>query len=456
MKYLSKGKRAFFLSIFLGLSSVFPIFSQGQLFLIDGIAVVIGGETIKYSDLDKRVIAYAMQSGLSETEVSRCQTLKKMMEEKLLAHQAKQDSILPKPSEIEAQLEQRLEYIMQRVGSRESLEAFYRKPYAMIKDEMYAQIEALLTAQRMQQKIMSEVQVSPYEVKTYYNSKPKDSLPEVEAQVQVLRIVKYLKPSQASSQAIVEKLKSIKRDILSGTSTFKSKAILYSQDPGSSSKGGLYINVKKGQFVKEFEAVAFNLKEGEVSDPFRTKYGYHIVKLLSRKGSNVDLRHILIKPELDAEALERTTTYLDSIKNGILDGELTFLEAVKSFSDEAKTDEQQATMILTQEVKNLPREVHMALESMDQGAISQPIFVEDERQALTSLSLYKLIKKIPRHKAGYQADFLMLKNLIAEKKRKKALEKWILDKKKQVYIWLGDEVSECQQAENNRSGNFAK
>ena len=451
MKYLSKNKRTFSLWIFLSFATS-AAFSQEQLFLIDGVAVVIGAQTIKHSDLDKRIYAYALQSGISEEEVSRCQTLEQMMTEKLMAHQARIDSVLPKPSEINAQVDQRLDYIMQRVGSRERLEAFYRKPFAVIKDEMYEQIKALLTAQRMKQKVMLEVQVSPYEVSAYYKSTPRDSLPDVEEQVQLLRIVKYLKPSLSSRQAAIEKLKSIKRDILSGSSTFKSKAVLYSQDPGSTSTGGLYNNVRKGQFVKEFEAVAFNLKEGEISDPFLTKYGYHIVKLISRKGSNIDLRHILIKPELGAEVIERTTAELDSIKDEVLDGTLQFPEAAFQFSDETREKGKEVKDVFTADVKSLDRGVHMAIDEMDQGAISAPLLEQDEKEAISTLSLYKLIKKLPRHKADYKEDFLLLKNLITEKKREQVLKKWIADRKKEVYIWLGDQISDCEQTKSWKKG----
>lgn len=450
MKILQRGSFLFFLWI------PFSVVAQeGSLFLIDGVGVVIGSQMIKQSDMDKQIIQYAMQSGQIEEEVARCEVLEKMMLDKLLIHQAKLDSITPKESEIKAQVEQRLQYILGRVGSKENLESFYKKSLTVIKAEMHDQISQLLTAQRMQQKIISDANVSPYDVRKFYDAMPLDSFPQVDEQVRLLELKKKLEPSDEARQEAIDRLTQIKEDVLAGAS-FKSKAVLYSQDPGSISKGGLYENVRRGQFVKEFEAVAFNLWEGDISDPFLTKFGYHIVQVLRRKGNKIDLRHILIKPVIDAQTEEYAINTLDSLRKLLVSDQLTFDQASKFLKKDTYRTDQNQSEEKKVDVKDLSREVHFAIKDLEERQISDPVREEDERSGDQTITLYKIIRKIPKHQADYQEDFLIFKNLALQESRKNILDSWISEKRKRTYIWLGEEASQCDFAPDWKGQEVAR
>jgi peptidyl-prolyl cis-trans isomerase SurA len=193
-----------------------------------------------------------------------------------------------------------------------------------------------LTAQRMQMTVVEGIEVTPSEVREYYENLPQDSIPLINEEVELSQIVKYPEISKEAEQEVIDKLKSLKERIENGTS-FSSMAILYSEDPGSNKKGGEYKAIQRGVFVKEFEAIAFNLKRGEISDPFKTEFGYHIVQLLEKRGEELDLRHILIKPKMTQENLQEAKNFLDSIAVAINKGDMTFEEAANKYSEDEQT-----------------------------------------------------------------------------------------------------------------------
>jgi peptidyl-prolyl cis-trans isomerase SurA len=257
--------------------------------------------------------------------------------QKLLVHHAEVDSVEVGDEEVEGNMDRRIQQLIAQMGGdRRKLEDYYGKSIIEIKEEMRPLMKEQLTAQRMQFAITDGVEVTPTEIQEFYNSIPQDSLPLINTEVELAQIVKYPDVAEEAKQEVIDKLNDLRERILNGSS-FASMAILYSEDPGSNKNGGMYNGIKRGQFVKEFEAVAFNLQADEVSEPFETEYGYHIVQLIQKRGEELDLRHILIKPKLSQENLEEAKAFLDSISSMITAGNLTWDEAAEQFSDDEQT-----------------------------------------------------------------------------------------------------------------------
>ncbi len=415
---------------------------------VDGVVAVVGKSAIFKSDIQKQVIQYKMQNPQQEYQGDLyCIMLEQLMYGKLLSHQAIEDSIEVKETQIQDAVKRRFEMLVSRIGSIKKLEEFYKKSREDIKDQMYDVIGNQLLSEQMQQKIISKVDVTPYEVKSFFESIPKDKLPQVGTQVKLSQIVIYPKMDKKTKQETIEKLNSIRQDILDGSS-FKTKAVLYSQDPGSSRKGGEYKGVKRGQFVKPFEAIAFNLDEGEISEPFETQFGYHIVQLQKRKGDELDLRHILIKHKVSEESLQEAKAYIDSIRAIVVSKYLTFKQAVKEFSQDETSkindgivvDERTKEILL--ELSSMESNISSAIGELEIGQVSEPIYRETRDKKM--YVIYMVKDKIDAHTIDYVKDYSKVKTLAIRKKQEKTSSKWMKDKIKETYIRLTDEVKQCK------------
>lgn len=416
--------------------------------VIDGVAAVVGKSVILNSDIDKGIMQYKAQ-GVSVSEGMDCQIFEDLMVEKLLVHQAVVDSVEVSADEITRSVDQRLQMLIQRVGSLEELEKFYNKTEDELKDEMYDILKDQLMAQRMQQEIIMNVDVTPDEVRTFFNNIPKEDLPQFGTEVVLAHIVKKPILSKESKDVTIEKLTDIRTDILENGSSFKTKAILYSEDPGSSGKGGAYYGVKKGQFVKPFEEAAFNLQEGEISQPFETEFGFHIVQLIKRKGEQLDLRHILIKPLTRPEDLQETQSALDSIRSKIIQEDITFSEAAKEFSDDETTKFNDGMMInpRTQEghfeLNQLEKDIYFKVEGMDVGDISSVIYRETERGEREFI-IVTLLERIAPHTADFSKDYQKIKQMALAKKKEEVSDQWIKDHVSSAYIRIGQKFDKCE------------
>jgi len=414
--------------------------------IIDGIAAVVGKSVILNSDIEKGIMQYKAQ-GVSVSEGMDCQIFEDLMVEKLLVHQAIVDSVEVSDDEVNRSVEQRLQMLVSRVGSLPELEKFYNKTEDELKDEMFDILKDQMLAQRMQQQMIIDVDVTPEEVRTFFNNIPKDELPQFGTEVVLAHIVKKPILSKETKDATIQKLNDIKTDIENGSS-FKTKAILYSEDPGSSGKGGAYYGVKKGQFVKPFEEVAFNLQEGEVSEPFETEFGFHIVQLIKRKGEELDLRHILIKPIIRQEDLEETKATLDSIKSKITREDISFSEAAKEFSDDETTKFNDGVMInpRTQEghfeLNQLDKDIYFKVEGMEVGDISDVIYRQTERGE-KEFVIVTLLERIAPHQADFSKDFQKIKQMALAEKKGKVSEQWVKDHITEAYIRIGKKYNGC-------------
>jgi len=299
---------------------------------LDGISAVIGDYVILESDIEKTLIDLRNQ-GASIEDVTRCGLLGKLMEDRLYAHQAVQDSILVSDDEVSLTGDRQLQSLVQQIGSIEKVLKYYKKENAAdFREELYKINKLRMLSEKMQQSIVSEIEITPEEVRQFFNKIPKEERPVFGAEMEISQIVKEPKPTDAEKQKIVDRLNTIKSDVEDNDASFNVKAILYSKDPGSKANGGFIGGVtKKSGYVKEFKDTAFSLKEGEVSEPFETIFGYHIMLLEKIRGQELDVRHILLQPEVSQTALDEAKIELDSIRKNIMDGKFTFEEGALFF-----------------------------------------------------------------------------------------------------------------------------
>ena len=270
---------------------------------LDGISAVIGDYVILNSDIEKTLIDIKSQGGSTE-DITHCQLLGKLMEDRLYAHQAIQDSLLVSDDQVNATSDRQIQQLTQQVGDIEKVLKFYKKPdIESFKAQLYEINKLQLLSQQMQAEITKDVQVTPEEVRQFFNKIPEDERPIFGAELEIAQIVKQPKAPEEEVQKVIDRLKRIKQEVENGSS-FRIKAVLNTKDEPSRANGGFYSITRETQFVKEFKDVAFSLREGEISEPFETNFGYHIIMVEKIRGRELDLRHILMIPEVPESAME--------------------------------------------------------------------------------------------------------------------------------------------------------
>tara|TARA_B100001245_G_C22893861_1_gene431004 strand:- start:140 stop:1495 length:1356 start_codon:yes stop_codon:yes gene_type:complete len=430
--------------------------------LVDGVVAVVGKNIVLKSNIDSQFKNLKAQ-GLSENESEKCRIFEEILFEKLLLHQAEIDSIEVSDEEVDLAIDRRIDVFVQQIGSRQKLEQYYKKSIVEIKEEMQPFIHDQMVAQKMLREVTKDIEITPSEVREFYNSIPEDSLPLINSQIEYAQIIKYPEISAEARQDAIDRLNELRERIEDGSS-FSTMAVLYSEDPGSAKNGGEYLGIKRGQFVKEFEAVAFNLKVGEVSEPFKTEeYGYHIVQLQKRRGEELDLRHILIKPKVSQENLEKAQSVLDSVRNLILNKEMSFEEAAEKFSDDENSKLNGGLVMNPQsadtrwETGQLDKSIFYAVEKLEIGRISEPQFFRrpDNKEGFR---LIKLINKTEPHRADLKTDYQIIQNVARQEKESKAIQKWIDEKLKTTYVRVNNEYFNCNFERNwiKRSSQYVE
>lgn len=431
------------------------VLASAQPQTVDGVAAIVGGDVILKSDIDEQYDVFNRQN--FGKPVSYCEVFEELLFQKLLIHHAAIDSISIGEEEVEANMDRRIQQLIMQMGDQKKLEDFYEKSVVEIKEDMRTLIKEQLTAQRMQMTVVEGIEVTPSEVREYYENLPSDSIPLISAEVELSQIVKFPELSDEAEQEVIAKLKELKERIENGTS-FSSMAILYSEDPGSNKKGGEYQGIQRGVFVKEFEAVAFNLRKGEISDPFKTEFGYHIVQLLEKRGEELDLRHILIKPKLTQENLQEAKNFLDSVSVAIANGEMTFEEASRRFSDDEQTRFNGGQMSNFQsgnnkfEVSQLDRGLFALISSLEDDEISEASFyrTEDQREAFR---IVRLDANYEPHKANLDLDFTRIKGFALQQKQAKTVEDWKNEKLADTFVKINEGYYDCADELNSWNSN---
>tara|TARA_X000001036_G_C20669932_1_gene802101 strand:+ start:562 stop:1953 length:1392 start_codon:yes stop_codon:yes gene_type:complete len=416
---------------------------------VDGVASVIGDFVILDSDIDRVYIEMESQ-GLATNDVSRCDLISKLMEDKLYAHHAIQDSLEVSDQEIYDYVGQSIDYFTEQLGSIEKVLEFYNKSdEASFRDELFEINKIQKLSATMQSEIVDNISITPEEVRFFFESIPKYDLPVFGTELEISQIVMTPKVSLKEKKRIVEKLKSFKIDILEGGSSFASKAILYSQDPGSRSNGGKYtLQRKKPRMVKEFRDVAFRLPEGEISEPFESDFGWHILKVDKIRGQEVDIRHILLTPKIDEKDLDDTKKVLDTLRKRIIDGEISFKNAALYFSSEKETKNNGGVLInpITTdtrfELTKIDPVLYNQIRYLKDNEISVPL-IEDDKSGKKKYKILKVSNRFDEHTADFSVDYIKIKELALKKKKLNAVQKWMKDKIKSTYISINEEYRSC-------------
>lgn len=430
-----------------------PMMAQNrQPQVIDKVVAVVGKNIILQSDIENQYIQYRMQ-GLTDgtgKEV-RARILEDLLLQKLMLNQAEMDSITVTDDQVEAQMDQRIRYFVTRLGSQEKLEEQFGKSMSEIKEEVRQAVKDQMLQEQVQAKIMQNVVVTPKEVKDFFNGIPNDSLPMIQPEYEIVQIVKRPPVSIDEKLQVKDRLYQIRKRILEGESSFSTMAVLYSEDPGSARQGGELGFAGKGVYATEFENVAFNLHDGEISDVVETQFGFHIIQLIERRGETVNCRHILLTAKVPVEALEKAQNQLDSVAQLIRNGDMTFEEACKKFSDDDSKNnggyltnagtggnwlslkDMQQLEAEYPEYKNLA----FVVSRLEVGEVSDPLpMTTNENNDAFRLIMVK--RKTEVHQANLKDDYTLIQNWAIGKKRQEAIGKWVSNKAAKAYIRLDD------------------
>src|SRR5690606_3775169 len=307
-------------------------------------------------------------------------------------------------------------------------------------------------SEKMRSKIIDEIEITPEEVRQWFNKIPEDERPVFGDEVEISQIVKQPKPSQEEINATIEKLNKIRADVVDGGASFAIKQTLYSDDPGKSENGGIYRLTKKSPFVKEFKDVAFSMPEGEVSEPFETEFGWHILLVEKVRGQELDVRHILLMPEVSQKAIDKAKEELTEIREKIVAGEFTFADAARNFSDEKETKFDGGVLINPAtfdkrfELTKMDPAFYSQIRGLEGDEISHPV-VEQTRTVVN----YKIIKvnaRFKEHVANYSQDYIKIKDLALKEKQIEAISEWMKEKIEDTYINVGPDSKDCSFANN--------
>ena len=445
----------FFITTFVLFLHIQSLFSQDTLrFKLDGVASVVGDYVILDSDIDKTFSEMESQ-GIPTKNVTRCELLGKLMEDKLYAHHAIQDSLEVSDTEIYSYVDQSIEYFTEQLGSLDKVLEFYNKKDELsFRDELYQLNKIQKLSQLMQSKIVDDVEVTPEEVKLFYESIPVVDLPIFGTELEISQIVIEPNVSEEEKNRVINMLNSFKNDVEEKGLSFASKAILYSQDPGSRANGGKYtLHRKRPRMVKEFRDVAFSLEEGEISSPFKSEFGWHILTVEKIRGQQVDVRHILITPNIDESKLGESKKLLDTIRKRILDNEIEFKEAAFNFSFERETRNNGGKLInpitgdTRFELTKMDPKLYNQVKNLDEGEISLPL-LETDRSGLKKYKIIMVSKRFEEHVANFSKDFTKIKDLALKDKQLKTVKKWLELKIDETFVNVNKSFRSCNFSNN--------
>ncbi|HEY6163016.1 MAG TPA: peptidylprolyl isomerase [Bacteroidia bacterium] len=442
------------LILFVTLFFAFAGRTQNQNVVLDRVIAVVGNSVILESELETQCLQLKM-NGEKITRQIKCKVLEQMLFRKLLLAQAIHDSITVTEEQVDQELEKRFRYYIYQFGSVEKFEAFYGKTVDQYKEDFRDDIRDILITQKMQQKITGDITVSPNDVKLYFEGLNPDSVPFINAEIEIGEIVRKPKENPELRKYARDKIEDIRKQALSGAN-FELLIRTYSEDKGSNGfQGGPleYDNIPRGQFVAEFDQYAFSMKPGEITPVFETVFGFHIMKLLARKGEVVDLQHILIKIPTDPQGMQKAKDFLDSLADAIRQRKdsITFSQAASRFSDEEDSKVNGGkivnpntgdTRFQLSEIGQVDPNIALTIEKLKLGEMSEPVLTEtqDGKEAYRILYIYS---RTEPHKENMKQDYLRVQNDALNDKENKIIKKWIAKKLLSTYVRIADDYKDC-------------
>ena len=438
-----KGYRLFLM----GIMALMSLTASAQ--VIDEVIWVVGDEAILRSEVEEERLR-AQYEGQQIPGDPYCVIPEQLAMQKLYLHQAELDSIEANESTVSHQVDLRMNYYINQIGSKEKMEEYFRKTSSEIREEMMTSVRNQMIIQQMQQKLTSNIKPTPAEIRRYYNSLPLDSIPMMPAQVEV-QILSFEPPVPAEeTERIKQRLREFTERVQSGKTDFSMLARLYSEDTESAKRGGELGFVGKGQLVPEFAEVAFNLNDPKrVSRIVKTEYGYHIIQLIEKKGDRINCRHILLRPRISASDKVKAIERLDSIRQLILIDSLQFEQAVIRYSEDKNTVMNAGLMINPNtgsskfEYQELAPEIAKQIYAMQEGEVSDPFVMMDQSKNREVCAIVRLKKRTDVHRANLTDDFQTIRGMLEAQKGQELLRDWILKKQKTTYVQISPEWQGC-------------
>ena len=415
---------------------------------IDGVAGVVGDYVILDSDIDNGMIE-ARAMGYPEEDITRCRVFGTLLETRLFTHQAIQDSIVILDEEINAMMNSQIDRMVEKVGSVDRVVSFYnKKSYEEFREYLFEIMKQNQLASRMQNQLIEEVTITPEEIRQFYNSIPKDSLPLVGDEVELAEIVIKPEVTKEERQLVIDQLNEIRDRVLKGESTFQSQVFTYSEDRKSLETGGFFVMDKKTPFVKEFKDMAFSLKEGEISKPFETEFGYHLILLEKIDGKNLEIRYLVVSPKPSQEAMDKAKKELDELRIRILNKEITFADAARQYSHQKETRNSGGVLIdrngETRFELNImeDRTLYAMVSNLKVDEISPSTLITD-RSTIPYYRIVQLTNKIPEHLADFTNDYMKIRFAALQSKQNEVMGDWISKTIEDTYIYLNEEYEDC-------------
>jgi peptidyl-prolyl cis-trans isomerase SurA len=417
--------------------------------VIDEVIWVVGDEAILRSEVEEERLR-AQYEGQQIAGDPYCVIPEQLAVQKLYLHQAELDSIEVSESTVSYQVDMRMNYYINQIGSKEKMEEYFRKTSSEIREEMMTAVRNQMIIQQMQQKLTSNIKPTPAEIRRYYNSLPLDSIPMMPAQVEVQILSFEPAVPTEETERIKQRLREFTERVQSGKADFSMLARLYSEDTESAKRGGELGFVGKGQLVPEFAEVAFNMNDPKrVSRIVKTEYGYHIIQLIEKKGDRINCRHILLRPRISASDKIKAIERLDSIRSFVLLDSMQFEQAVIRYSEDKNTVMNAGLMINPNtggsrfEYQELAPEIAKQIYTMQEGEISQPFVMMDQSKNREVCAIVRLKKKTDVHRANLTDDFQTIKAMLEAQKGQELLREWILKKQKTTYVQISPEWQGC-------------
>lgn len=432
------------------LLTIHTLFAQKS--KIDGVAAVVGDFLILETDINNAFIELKSQ-GVDTKDFTRCNLLGKLMEDKLYTSQAIQDSISVTDAEIRDEVNQKIDYLLERMeGDIKKVVQFFKKDDEQsLREDFFEILKQNQLANRMKSKIVEGIEVTPEEVRQFFQKISQDELPTIGTELEIAQIVVEPKVPQEETDKIIAQLKEIKKDVLENGANFATKAILYSLDRATGGKE-LTFN-RKSSFAKEFKDMAFSLQEGEISEPFKTDFGWHILQVVKIKGKEVSVRHILMTPDIPESALEEAKKKINDIRQKIVNKEFSFEEAAKNFSDEKETREDGGQLINPEtlstkfELTRMEPTMYSQVANLKQDEVSYPI-VDENALGKKMFKIYRITNRIEEHTADFTRDYPRIQELTLKQKQLDAIKKWINEAIEKTFISVKGEYKNCNFSNN--------
>ena len=417
--------------------------------VIDEVIWVVGDEAILRSEVEEERLR-AQYEGMPIPGDPYCVIPEQLAIQKLYLHQAEIDSIEANESTVSHQVDARINFYLNQIGSKEKMEEYFRKTTTEIREELMPSVRNQMIIQQMQAKLTENVKPTPAEIRRFYESMPEDSLPMIPAQVEVQILSFEPKVPVEEIERVKSRLREFTERVNSGNADFAMLARLYSEDTESAKHGGELGFVGRGQLVKEFAEVAFNLNDPRrVSRIVQTEYGYHIIQLIEKKGDRINCRHILMRPRISGDDKVKAISRLDSIADVVRSGKATFEQAVSYFSEDKNTALNAGLMMNEQtgaskfEYQDLPPEVAKQIYSMNIGEISKPFVMMDPQKNREVVAIVKLKTKVAAHKANLTDDYQVVRQLLVQKQSEELLKAWVQKKQQEIYVHIDENWRGC-------------